>query len=312
MKVTLAATIALLATSVFAGAAAGSAGDILIPGENLFTESITSSADGTIYIGSVGARAIFRALPGAGTAEMWIAPGAHELTTVYGVFADDRSQTLWVCTRADSSTGTPSALHAFDVANAQPRGRWVLPTPGAFCNDIAVGSDGTVYATDTGNMQIVRLSPGAQTLEVWSAHEMFGPKGGVLDGIAVVDGRVVVNTLSTGKLFSVEIIEGGAAGRPVEVQLNRALDRPDGQRSYGGNGLLLVESGGIGRLSQVVFSSDQRTATVTTLAENFPGGPVAVTAVGEVAFVIEAQFKAKQSADSTLLPRAYRAIAVRL
>jgi sugar lactone lactonase YvrE len=37
----------------------------------------------------------------------------------------------------------------------------------ALCNDIAIGPDGTAYATDTVANRIVRLKKGAAALDVW-------------------------------------------------------------------------------------------------------------------------------------------------
>ncbi len=87
-----------------------------------------------------------------------------------------------------------------------------MPTAGAVCNDIAIGADGTAYVSDTENMEIVALKPGAKSLEVWAGNGDFGPNGGILDGIALVWHHVVVNVLETNRLFSVPIQNGGKAG----------------------------------------------------------------------------------------------------
>ena len=59
---------ALLALGGFQAALAALPAQIDIPGQRLFPESLTSSADGAVYIGTIGARSIFRAAPGAATA----------------------------------------------------------------------------------------------------------------------------------------------------------------------------------------------------------------------------------------------------
>ena len=100
--------------------------EILIPGENLFTESITSTADGSIIVGTMGPGAIYRAKPGAATAEVWIRPRTGGLANVLGVFSDDKSNTLWACSFTDAPKGTtapPSTLHAFDLATGAPKGK---------------------------------------------------------------------------------------------------------------------------------------------------------------------------------------------
>ncbi len=101
-----------LAAAVSQALAAGPA-EIVIPGEKLATESLTSARDGTVYIGSVGTGQIFRAQPGAATAEQFIKPKTNDIGSVFGVFADDKGNTLWAC------SGTP----AFGPPQAELRRR---------------------------------------------------------------------------------------------------------------------------------------------------------------------------------------------
>ncbi len=265
---------------------------ILVPGERIFPESLTSSADGAVIVGSILQHAIFRAAPGAARAQLWIRPGAGGLQNVFGVFADDRSATLWACSNnfvpgGAGAPSSPGALHAFDLRTGAPKGRYVFPTAGALCNDIAVGPDGTVYATDTTNMQVMRLKPGAARLEVWAGHGAFGPVGGLVDGIAVLGQRVLVGTLASSKLFSVPIQSDGTSGPVAEVRLDQPLARPDGIRSFGRNSLLVAEGGGTGRLSRVILIGNR--GTLRVLEAGFADGPVSVTVVGTKAYLLEGQ-----------------------
>jgi hypothetical protein len=92
------AVVALVvAAAACAAADAAAPATITIPGERLITESLTSTKDGSVIVGSVMGRTIFRAKPGADTAEAWIQPGTDGLTGVFGVFADDKSNTLYAC-----------------------------------------------------------------------------------------------------------------------------------------------------------------------------------------------------------------------
>ena len=284
----------MAATAVAASMAqAAPPAEIAIPGERVFPESITSSSDGTLYIGSIEKKLIFRVKPGAATAEPWILPGTDGINMIFGVFADNKSRTLWACSNllgpsvSPTAPAAPATLHAFDLETGAPKSHYLLPTPIGFCNDIAVGGDGTVYATDTNNMEIVSLKKGAHTLEVWAGNGAFGPNGGVLDGISVLGNRVLVNALVTNKLFSVPIEAGGKAGAVTEVKLDRPLDHPDGMRTFGKNSVLVIEGGSGGRLSKVVLDKD--TGTSKSIREGYPDGPVAVTVVGTTAYVLEGQ-----------------------
>jgi len=127
----------------------------------------------------------------------------------------------------------------------------------------------------------------AKVLEVWAGGGAFGPKGGVLDGISVLNKRVLVNTLATGKLFSVPIGKDGQAGSVTEVILDRAIAHPDGMRSFGRNDVLIIEGGSGGRLARITLNGDS--GRVTTIKEGYPDGPVAVTVVGTTAYVLEGQ-----------------------
>jgi hypothetical protein len=136
-------------------------------------------------------------------------------------------------------------------------------------------------------MEIVRLKKGATALEVWAGKGVFGPKGGVLDGVSVLGNRVLVNTLGTSKLFSAPIEASGSAGTVTEVSLDRGLQHPDGMRSFGKNAVLIIEGGGAGALSRITF--DGNSGKLITVKQRYLQGPVAVTVVGTTAYVLEGQ-----------------------
>ena len=128
-----------------------------------------------------------------------------------------------------------------------------------------------------------------------------------MDGISILGHYIYVNTLNTGKIFGVALGADARAGAVTEVKLDRAIERPDGMRAHGGN-ILLVESGGPGRLSLLKIGGDN--GRLTTLKEGYPDGPVSVTTVGATAYVLEAQLKALRDPNSKTNP--FRATAVNL
>jgi hypothetical protein len=132
----------------------------------------------------------------------------------------------------------------------------------------------------------------------------------VLDGIAVLGDRVLVNALVASKLYAVPIGADGAAGKAVEIKTDRTVERPDGMRSFGAKDLLVAEGGGPGRLTRVTIEGD--TGKVVTVKEGFPDGPVAVTVVGTTAYVLEGQLSRMMSPPGTQLPppKPYKATAV--
>ncbi len=320
-KVGAQVTLIVAAAAATIAYAAAPPATITVPGERLITESLTSAKDGSVIVGSVMGRTIFRAKPGADAAEAWIQPGTDGMAGVFGVFADDKSNTLWACSGTPGAgprpaggeappPPPPSALHAFDLKTGAPKGRYVFPTAGGFCNDIAVDKNGNAYATDTNNMQVVLLKKGAKELVVWSAPDSFGPKGGVLDGIAVLGDRVLTNTLATSKIWATPIGKDGTAGTTVEVKLDTPVERPDGMRSFGKNSLLVAEGGGGGKMSKVVVEGDSGKRTV--IKEGFPDGPVAVTVVGTTAYVLEGQLGSMRGPPGVAppAPKPFKATAV--
>jgi len=256
---------------------------IELSGVAIAPESITSTSAGVIYIGSA-TRKVYRAGPGDGIAVPWTESPADGPRSTFGVFADEAAKVLWAC--AGSVPASTSELYAFDLATGALSARFPLPTPGGICNDIAVTRDGTVFATDSANMQVVRLRKGPSRLEVWAGKDTgaFGDPKGIIDGIAVTGDRVIVNTLVSRKLFSIPLEAGGAAKSVSEIVLDHPLDGPDGMRSVGGNTLLVAESGGVGALAQVTITGNR--GSVKRLRKGFERGIVAVTVSTSIAFVL--------------------------
>lgn len=291
------------------GAPAAPPAEISIPGTGIFPESITAAADGSLYIGSVGQAQIYKVAPGAASAEPFIAPGTGGIRQVFGVLADDASGTLWACSNQVGPPGdggpVPGALHAFDLASGAAKASYAFPA-GGFCNDIAVGPGGDLYATDTNGMLVMRLPSGGSELEVWTPAGAFGPPGGVLDGIAVVGGRVVVNTLVTNKLFAVEVASDGKAGTVTELQLSAPVSGPDGMRAHGSNGLLVTNNTGL--IQHVVIDGDS--AQVSTVKDGLEG-PVSVAVAGSTGYALEGQLGIMMAPPGSTPPaeKPYRAVA---
>ena len=305
---------ALAAFSAQAAKPVAPPAEIRIPGTGVFPESLTSSKDGTVYIGSVGKAQVFRARPGADTAEPFIAPGTGGIRQVFGVYADDGHNTLWVCSnQIGGAPGgpppPPSALHSFNLKTGAATGRYEFPG-GGMCNDIVTAPDGTAYATDTQNMQVMRLKKGAKQLEVWAGGGAFGPKGGVLDGITMVDHRVIVNTLATSKLFAIDVAKDGKAGEVNALKLTHPIVRPDGMRAYGKDALL--SSDGSGKVVKVTILGN--VGTLTTVKAGFDG-LVGVTPVGKAVYALEGQLGALMRAPNgppAPPERPFKAVAVPL
>jgi sugar lactone lactonase YvrE len=269
---------AILTIGIGSLCAASALTEVTIHEEKPFPESVTSTPDGSLIMGSVTKSEVLRAPKGSATAEPWIKPGTNGLQRVLGVFADSKSDTLWVCSDKNGN-GAPSALKTFDLKTGAPKGSYDFPGDNSLCNDIAIAPDGTAYATDTIAARIMRLKKGANALEVWVKDDKLAGA----DGIAFGDNETIyVNTVTTGHLFRIPIGKGGSPGAITQIQPSKELSRPDGMRTLVKNEFLLIE--GVGRLDRVTIDGDK--ANVETLKEGF-NGPTAVTRIGNNAWVLE-------------------------
>jgi streptogramin lyase len=246
-------------------------------------ENLTSSQDGSIYFGSTAKGTIYRAAPGAAQAEPWIQASTAGLTNVLGVLADDKTNTLWVCqNNTGGRGGAPvvgqTALRSFDLKTGAAKGTYPFPTNGGVCNDIAVATDGTVYATESFNNRIHRLKPGATALDMW----ITDPKLAAVDGVALLaDGAVYVNTFFSGEIFRIPVNADGSAGALAKIETSMPLTRPDGLRTVGPQTLIQAEGGG--RVAELTFKGDR--AEVRVLQEGLKAA-TGVTIVGTAAFVL--------------------------
>ncbi len=184
---------------------------ITLPGDKVFPENISSDKAGNIYVGNLGAGGVFRIRANSTVAESWIAPGAYGSNAVLGVLADERSNTLWVCSNSMLEVGidipkgdSASALKGFDLTTGRGKISVVLPTTPSFCNDIAIGPDGSAFVSNSSSAEILRLPPNGKALEIWFSDPGLQPKGATgLDGrpsarIAVCMWTATIRATSTG------------------------------------------------------------------------------------------------------------------
>jgi streptogramin lyase len=282
------AGLALMLGAMSPGAARAQNAPVGVPDKS-FPESLSSTGDGTLYVGSFNLGGVVKIKAG-GKPEQFIQPGAGGSRSVLGVLADQKSGTLYVCSNDITGFGVPGPgdtkgawLKTFDLASGAPKGSFALQDSKSLCNDIAVGVDGTAYVTDSLAPIIYSLRPGGTALEVWANDPLLAPaKDGVgLDGIAVgSDGSLYVTTYIPAKLFRVAV-KDGKAGAVTELKSSRALDHADAMRAFG-DGFLLIE--GAGRLDRVTIKGDE--AAIETIKDGL-AEPVSVTQVGDTGWVAE-------------------------
>jgi hypothetical protein len=282
------AGLALVLGVASGGVALAQTAPVGVPDKS-FPESVTSTKDGTLYVGSFNLGGVVKAAPG-GKAEQFIKPGAGDSRSTLGVLADEKSGLLYVCSNDITGFGVPGPgdakgawLKVFDLASGALKGSAALKDPKSLCNDIAVGGDGTAYITDSFAPNVYSFKPGGTALEVWATDPMLAPaKDGVgLDGIAFgLDGNLYVTTYIPAALFRIAVREG-KAGAVTALKLSRPLDHADAMRTFG-DSLMLIE--GNGKLDKVTIKGDE--AQIETIKDGFTE-PVSVTQVGDTAWVAE-------------------------
>jgi len=277
----------MLAAPTVAATAAAQLPDIRIMDTQVFPESITSTADGTVYAGSVKG-IVYKAMPGSAEALPWIEHSeANGILTILGVLADEKSQTLWLCSAPnffgpERSEGVSSVM-AFDLASGTQKGVYPFPE-GGVCNDVTVAEDGTVFAADTPNGRILALDPGSAELRVFGQSDLL--RG--IDGIAFsADWTLYANNVQTNGIFRVGVTADNTMGELTALTLSHELGGPDGMRLIDGNRFIQAE-GTVGRLGIVTIEGDA--ATLTVLKEDLTSSPGA-TVVGNTAYVIESNIQ---------------------
>lgn len=279
-------TGAALAVLAMAALATGAlAADKVQVGEAMaFPESVTSTADGTLYAGSLTMGVIYKAAPGAANTETWVEKQPEGPPAVAGVWADEKAGVLWACyvdLGAFSGQGQPSILRSIDLTSGAIKASYPFTGP-SFCNDMVAAADGTLYVTDTAGSRVMRLKPGATELEEW----LKGDSLAGVDGISISkDGAIYVNSVMANKLMRIDTGSDGAAGQVVDLTLSEAIKGPDGMR-FGEDNVLYLAENGAGRLDAVTISAE--TATIKVLKDGLDA-PTAVTKVGNTLWALEAK-----------------------
>jgi len=262
--------------------------DILIAGERVFPESITSDAAGNVYVSSSGGT-IYRALAGATTAEPWIRPSAENgVTSLFGVLTDESRGLLWACNNppfgGPPQPSAKSALKAFDLKTGAFKGSYDFPGEGPFtCNDIAVDARGATFATDTSGGRIFVLAPDGKELTLFAAD----PKLVGIDGIAFAeDGTMYINNVRENSVQRVNR-NGSAYAGLTTLTLSEPVGGPDGLRHVSGNRFLQAEGSG-NRITYVDIDGD--TAKITPVKTGLDSSP-GVTHTRGVGYATEGKIR---------------------
>src|ERR1700722_9336174 len=299
-------------------AGAARAADVVVPGATDFPESMSASSDGTLYFSSFGNGRVWRAKSGETQASEFIKSGSNGLASALGVLADDKSNTLYVCSDDFSGAGikipgasTGTSLKLFDLKSGEAKGSIPVPGRTTLCNDIVVAKDGNAYVSDSFGAQILRLKPGAKEFEIWASDPRWNVPGKPqLDGIAQLpDGSIYSNLFEGDGLYRVTMNSDGSAGTITKLETSRPLYHSDGLRAFG-NKLIMVEGETKGNLDLITIDGDN--AKIDTIKAGFDG-PVSLVQVGDTIYVLDVplRYLLGQEAKDKKAPPPFAAFAVK-
>ena len=256
------------------------ASDVIVTAPMAFPESLTSTPNGAVYIGSMNLGAVYRAKKGEKEATTWISKDAGNFGRVLGVLADAPSDTLYVC----DDNGDHAYLKTFSLKSAGLKKTYEFPG-GGFCNDIALkGKD--AYVTDTKNGRVLKLAAGSDALTVWYVNDKSDTS---LDGLVWQGNTLYTNTYNGNHVIAVPMKADGSAGQGTNLTTSMDVFQPDGMRLSPAGKILMVEGrgkDGNGRLDEVTVSGNN--ATIRVIKDHYML-PTAVTTVGSMAYVLEAK-----------------------
>ena len=257
--------------------AGGMVRQIALP-DNFFPEGITISLGQRMYVGSVANGSIYTVAPGAEEAVEFVAPNTLAKPAVLGMAVSADNGLLWVCNNDLAANPVVSDIVGIGAGDRQVKATHALPPSavGAFCNDIVIGDNGTLWATESFGGRIFRIPPGElpnnTDANVWlQASELAGPQGPAaqafgVNGIAFVAGKLFLVNSSRGQLLSIDpTLEQPSSGDLRVVALNeggtpgKLLINPDGITRVSDTELLVVENGflqeGGKRLARVILDT---------------------------------------------------------
>jgi hypothetical protein len=275
-------TIAQIAISaIVLASSAKAASPVAVPDTRVFPESIAATSDGTLLIAGSEKGIIYKAAPGATTAQAWISrQQAGFEGFLLGIYADEPRNVFYVCSDV---AGPPrqATFKSFDLKSGALKDTYKFPD-GGLCNDFVAAADGTLYVTDTTLGRIIRLKPGATDPDVWASDQALVG----VDGIAFAGGKLYVNNVFKNLLQRIDIKPDGSAGAITTLQLSASLSGPDGMRQGPGDSLLIAENKA-GNLTRAKVDGDK--AELKVLQGGF-GQLTGVAIVGNNAWVSESRF----------------------
>lgn len=222
-------------------------------------------------------------------------PGADTVFASNALRLDERRGLLWGNSPDFLSGGKSRAnrIYALNVADGTLNRSLALPT-GEMGNDIVLGTDGTVYVTETRGGGILRLRPGEAAFStLFQDARLAAPSGLGAAGIVLLDDRLMaVANFGTGKLYTLSYHD--PKPQLTEMQLPRLIENPDGMGLAPDGALIVLENGiqsGQGRILRIALPKATGMHRIEVLREGMES-PVNLTITPQgCAFVSESRIR---------------------
>lgn len=230
--------------------------EVSLPAD-FFPEGIAATQGGRLFVGSVRTGSIYTVGPGEDTAAAWF----NELTpSTIGMTVGIDNRTLWAC-NTDMAVMPPAGMViGIDLESRDVVARHELEPSdaGAFCNDMVMSPDGSLWVTESFGGRIFRIAAedleDDNSAELWlEAQQLAPPQAGGfgVNGVTLLNGQLFTVVSDRGTLLMIDpTLDDPGSGDLREVQLTSDGDeielvRPDGVTAVPGSrtDLLVVENG---------------------------------------------------------------------
>lgn len=238
--------------------AGGQAQEIPLP-DQYFPEGITVTGADRMFVGSVATGAIYTVAPNQEVAEEFVAAKTLPQSGVLGMTPSSDGGLLWVC-----NTDTANAhadIVGIGVADGQIKATHHMPdsSVGSFCNDLAISSNGTLWATESFGGRLFQIPSGqlvsnTDATEWLQSDSLTGPDGPTIgvfgvNGLAFVSGKLLLVNSSLGTLLSIDPTLASPTSSDLHTVAltesggNVVLANPDGMTRVSDTQVLIVENG---------------------------------------------------------------------
>jgi sugar lactone lactonase YvrE len=259
--------------------------------EPILVEGVAFDARGRLLVSAVRAGGVFR-VASNGALVRWSQPPTSARKGFFGIAADPARNALWAATSCSAYADCPTTNLPSLVRMNRRTGRVEQIVNGRdraqTFGDVAVGPDGTIFVSDSGAGEVLRLMPGASELErVIKLEGRASPQGLVVSD----DGRTLVFSNYGDGLHRIDLATG-AHTRVLDDE-GKGPRGIDGVARSGNDLILVHNATQPARVLRVTLNADW-TAIVAAeqLAEGAPmaeptGG---VVRNGEFVFVSRSQW----------------------